>query len=74
MSDDEPRCAGCGKVLKVGDDCARIVTGLLTKSGVKETKEWGKLHKSCFHRAIGSPEAVLEEIRQLRAAKTNTTK
>lgn len=65
---EELRCAGCGKILEPGADCTRVATGLLAPSGFREKEEWGILHRSCFNRAIGSPEAVLEEIRAARKA------
>ena len=65
---DEPRCAGCGKVIDTGSPVARVAMGTFTASAeVREKEEWGVLHRSCFNRAIGAPDAVLEEIRAIKA-------
>lgn len=66
MADVELRCAGCGKTIERGDDVTRVAEGALTTAGFREKKEWGVLHRSCFNRAIGSPDAVLEELRMIR--------
>lgn len=66
---EEQRCAGCGKILETGAESARVAMGLLAASGFREKEEWGVLHRSCFNRAIGSPDAVLEEIRRLKVAR-----
>jgi hypothetical protein len=63
---DELRCAGCGKIIETGDECARVAMGPVAASGFREKQEWGILHRSCFNRAIGSPDAVLEEIRRFK--------
>jgi hypothetical protein len=66
---DEIRCAGCGKIIEIGDDATRIVQGKVTQKEFREKKLWGVMHPSCFNRAIDSPEAVLEEIRASRVAR-----
>lgn len=68
MADEDLRCAGCGKVIDTGSNVARVAMGGYTVStGFREKQEWGVLHRSCFNRAIGAPDAVLEEIRAIRA-------
>jgi hypothetical protein len=67
MADEDLRCDGCGKVVDTGSDVARVAMGTYTvTNGFREKKQWGILHRSCFNRAIGSPDAVLEEIRAIR--------
>jgi len=72
MADEELRCAGCGKPIERGADVARVAEGTLSTNGFREKKEWGILHRSCFNRAIGSPDAVLEELRQIREKRKKT--
>jgi hypothetical protein len=72
MADEELRCSGCGKIIEKGDECARVAMGSIAASGFREKKEWGILHRSCFNRAIGSPEAVLEELREIREKRKKT--
>lgn len=68
---DELRCAGCGKVIDAGSSVARVAMGTFVLStGVREKEEWGVLHRSCFNRAIGAPDAVLEEIRAIKKAES----
>lgn len=68
MADEVPRCAGCGKVIDTGSPVARVAMGtLMASTEVREKEEWGVLHRSCFNRAIGAPDAVLEEIRAIKA-------
>lgn len=70
METNQLRCAGCGKVIQPADPTARVAMGVTSASNVfQEKEEWGILHRSCFNRAIGSPEAILEEIRTLREAR-----
>jgi hypothetical protein len=73
MGDNERRCSGCGKIIGIGDNVARVAMGTLAEGGFREVKEWGIMHRSCFNRAIGSPDAVLEEIRALRMSRKKKT-
>lgn len=72
MLNKEARCAGCGKVV-VGPGNVRISIGIVggkdSKDAFLEREVWGILHKSCFNRAIDSPEAVIEEIQAARQKK-----
>lgn len=65
----ERRCIGCGKKIEVGDRAMRMVKGKVAVSGFDEDKEWGEAHERCFLLAIGSPSAVLSEIKR-QAKKT----
>jgi hypothetical protein len=65
---DETRCVagGCGRVFEPGDELIRVAAGTFrNKGGFKEKKEWGLMHRSCFNRAIDSPDATMEEVRRL---------
>lgn len=67
----EIRCAGCGKLVLEGEDCVNISVGKLGEDlKFNEKKPWGVLHRSCFSRAVESPQETLDEIKRLsKAAK-----
>lgn len=57
------RCVGCGKPLAAGDEVASISTGKLTRNTTLANPHvWGRMHQTCFDRAMPSPGAVLEEM------------
>jgi hypothetical protein len=59
------RCAGCGKVIDLGDKITDVKTGSMTETGAVTAKLWGTFHNQCFERAIDSPEIALAEIKKI---------
>jgi hypothetical protein len=59
------RCAGCGKDIEPEQIVARVAIGTVGPRGAfQEQKEWGKLHKECFDRAVDNPDAVFNAIQK----------
>lgn len=69
MVDEVTRCNGCGKPIESGD-LKRVVNGTVTKGkSIKEGKEWGVFHASCFNKSFDHRDAVMEELQ--RAARNS---
>lgn len=60
------RCAKCGELIENEADAANVSTGKYAGAQpLTEATQWGVFHKSCFNRAIGTPESVMDEMRRL---------
>lgn len=69
MAGGVTRCNGCGKPIENNEGVKRVVSGIVKGKSVKEEKEWGVFHASCFNRSFDHPDAVFEEMK--RAARAS---
>lgn len=62
------RCIACGKELVVGEKVMQIIVGKTSDDGsLASSKEFGRIHESCFERSVASPSVTMAKIR--KAAK-----
>lgn len=60
------RCRKCGELIENEADAANVSTGKYSTGAqpLTESTQWGVFHKSCFNKAIGTPESIMDELRR----------